>query len=381
MNLSSDFVDIVIAGAGLGGATIAATLCASETVLVLEAGNTPGHVYRAASSIGSGICSPLMSRRARPIWRMETAVRALTSLRSQTKSSSLFSTGGILKPAQSKEQATEFRDASRRWPQHGRWVDASEACRVWPLIRAPFGVLHVLSGASVSMGEWTSHLLDYAVSCGARRAAGSQLLAWRERGDISIRFRTSNGEVRTVRTARLILALGADYLRFSDLAALNLHPIKGQWVRVAARDVAPGSARSSFPVTALSAAPELLPVSGAGYVTSDDSGFTLGSTFEHDYRHLRPTAEATREIVANAARMIPVLALSEIRESGAALRVTVPGIRLPMVGPLRKGSNVWIFTGLGSKGILMAPMLAMDILEYFAEPASIPKEIRVTYRL
>ena len=86
-------------------------------------------------------------------------------------------------------------------------------------------------------------------------------------------------------------------------------------------------------------------------------------------------------MISNAAQMIPAVEQSRVLASGAAIRVTVPGIRLPMVGPLRRDSNVWIFTGLGSKGILMAPMLALELPDYFSDPGSIPKEIRVTYRL
>ncbi len=451
MNLS---FDTVIVGSGVGGAAVAAALCSDGSftdgaVLVVDAGagrderaghderagrdERAGHderagrderagpaesedregsagrngtfvgtrfsdVYPTASSIGSGISSPLMSRRARPVWRMESAVSALKHLMDITRADALFSKKGILKLALSEEQAAHFKDAAGKWPVYGQWIDTMDAGRRWPAIHAPFGALHVSEGTSVSLPAWSEHLIRYATSRGAHCMTDARMLSWTERGPkITVRIRVGrgkNGRIEGIDTSRLILALGADYLRFAELAALNLHPIKGQWALVECPHFED----------------DVIPVSGAGYVveekriidekpfggqkqfsgqkrfggqkqTKDSPGLSLGSTFEHAYRHLRTDRGSLSGMISNAAQMIPAVEQSRVLASGAAIRVTVPGIRLPMVGPLRRDSNVWIFTGLGSKGILMAPMLALELPDYFSDPGSIPKEIRVTYRL
>jgi len=41
---------------------------------------------------------------------------------------------------------------------------------------------------------------------------------------------------------------------------------------------------------------------------------------------------------------------------------------------------VWVFTGLGSKGLLMAPLLARDLARFFARPEALPPPIRVRLR-
>ena len=94
MNLS---FDTIIVGSGLGGATVAATLCTKERILIVDAGEGFTGVYAGASSIGSGISSPLMSRRARPVWRMESANTGLNQLIERTSARDLFSRQGILK--------------------------------------------------------------------------------------------------------------------------------------------------------------------------------------------------------------------------------------------------------------------------------------------
>jgi glycine/D-amino acid oxidase-like deaminating enzyme len=363
MNLS---FDTIIVGTGIGGACVASVLCTSEKILVVDAGLSSTLNYSPASAIGTGICSPLMSRRARPVWRMETAVSALKDLLSRTGTSSLFSASGVLKPAQSADQAREFRDASEKWPDHGLWYEPDEARNKWPSILTPFGALLVRSGSAVSISALASRLRQYAEVNGGQYLPSTRMLGWNEcPGGVSVRLQDVSGETREIGTSRLVLAIGSDYLRFHQLASLNLHPIKGQWIRIS---------NSVF-------REELIPLSGTGYAADDGLGIVLGSTFEHRYRHLRPTALAATELIADAAKMVPGLAGASILEAGAALRVTVPGIRLPMVGPLTSGSHVWVFTGLGSKGILMAPMLASELPDYFKSPLSIPKEIRVTYRL
>ena len=86
------------------------------------------------------------------------------------------------------------------------------------------------------------------------------------------------------------------------------------------------------------------------------------------------------ELRAESAELVPVLADAAIVAAGAAIRVTVPGIRLPMVGPINENDRVWIFTGLGSKGLLMAPLIAQQLPDFFTGIREIPKEISVTLK-
>ena len=78
--------------------------------------------------------------------------------------------------------------------------------------------------------------------------------------------------------------------------------------------------------------------------------------------------------------MLPILQDATVLDATAGVRVTVPGTRLPMLGPLPDRSCIWIFTGLGSKGLLMAPLLARDLPAFFEKPETIPPEVRVKRR-
>ena len=106
----------------------------------------------------------------------------------------------------------------------------------------------------------------------------------------------------------------------------------------------------------------------------------VGSSYERDFSDLEPSDAQSRKILAKAARMLPGLRDATVLNASAGVRVTVPGTRLPMLGPLPGHRNVWIFTGLGSKGLLMAPLLARDLPAFFDAPETIPAEIRVATR-
>ncbi len=74
--------------------------------------------------------------------------------------------------------------------------------------------------------------------------------------------------------------------------------------------------------------------------------------------------------------MSPLFSELSVRDARAGVRVTVPGSYLPMLGPLPDADRVWLFTGLGSKGLLMAPMLAAELPGYLSGSSPIPDEIR-----
>ena len=164
----------------------------------------------------------------------------------------------------------------------------------------------------------------------------------------------------TIEAGRLLLALGDGFQAFPALAALPLHRVKGQTIRLATPD--------GFPLEA----PAL---SGEGYVVPTPDGLVVGATFEHDFADPAPTVQASRSLRQRAARMLPSLAVAPILDARAGVRVTVPRVRLPLLGPLPGEEHIWVFTGLGAKGLLTAPLLARRLPAWLADPAGVPAEV------
>ncbi len=201
MNLS---FDTIIAGSGLAGACAAFVLSKRENVLVLDAA-TPGS---GASAIAAGLVSPLMARRARAVWKMEEAVEALDDVLREAQCNELFGREGVLKPARSKEQATEFINAAERWPKHGEWYGATEARALWAGLRAEHGVLLVISGGTMEMPALCRVLVEAAVKRGAHLLTNCRVTKWRETEE-RVHISAQAGELTDFTARRLLLTPAA----------------------------------------------------------------------------------------------------------------------------------------------------------------------------
>ncbi len=184
----------------------------------------------------------------------------------------------------------------------------------------------------------------------------ANVTTWKD-AESSVKVTLDSGQV--LKTKRLILALGAGYTSFSELLKLNLHRIKGQVIFVQP----PDHVRLS------------LPISGHGYVVPDHERLITGTTYDHSPRDALPTSDATKKILKLTKKMIPWINSSTITGVSAGIRVGVPGTRLPMVGPLTQ--NVWIITGLGSKGLLMASHIGRNLHTWMHDIKSIPRNFRI----
>ena len=348
----------LIVGGGLAGACAALWLSERGPVTILEAERPAA----GASGAAAGLVNPFMAYRANPAWRFEDALDALHATLDRAGAANLFRATGLLRPARDGKQAQAFRNRADALPHHAQWQSADEISARYPDLAAPLGALWIPSGGAVDLAALVAALLDASVASGAAVRSGVRVTAWGEAGSQAW-VETDAGERIVAR--QVVLALGDGFRHHPDLAALPLHRIKGQTVRIARPD-------------GLGALPTL---SGFGYVAPDGDTLVIGSSYEHEFDDLAPSAAESERLVAQAARMVPALAGAPILEARAGVRVTVPRThspqRLPLLGPLAGRRRVWAFTGLGSKGLLTAPLLARDLAAWLDAPDDLPTEVRM----
>lgn len=347
--------DVVIAGGGLAGACAALWLAGGTSVLVLD--DSKG----GASSVPGGLANPLMARKARLVWRADEALDSFAQTTDSAGASSAISPAPLLRPAAAAAQAAFFQEVAKQHPMQGMWLPPKAIAAAHPATHAPHGALRVSHGRAVDVPSFARAVCTAAQRRGAAFAEGCVHGWTSERVVVRAEVETPSGR-HIVRAGKLLLCVGAGYIDFPALRTLRLHRIKGQVVRVRR----PGSVPADLP-----------PLSGSGYVVPAGDDLIVGSSYEHDFSDLRPDPAVAQRIVAKAAQMLPALAEAHVLDAWAGIRVTVPETRLPMVGPLPGESNVWVLTGLGSKGLLMAPLLARRLARYLDDPERIPPEIRV----
>ncbi|CAM3341912.1 NAD(P)/FAD-dependent oxidoreductase [Rhodothermus bifroesti] len=340
---------IAVVGAGLAGACAAFALAPYATVTVFEASSSQAEAFRAQG----GLVHPLMTRRARPNWRHEEALQALERL--------LEATGvrvqrGLLRVAFEARQYTDFQEAARRYPQWASWL-APEAVRDhFPQVHAPYGALWIPSGLLVPVATLIQSLLAHA---GVPVHRGVEILDWQETAT-EVVLQAANGAAYTF--DYVVLAPGYGYVRHPELARLPLQGVKGQAI-------------------ALSSLPELghlPPVVANVHVVFGPDHLHVGSSYELTFSSLAPSPAQSLQLQEQAAYWVPAIARATFKEAWVGVRVIRPLQPLPVLSPLPSRRRVWLFSALGSRGLLFAPLLASWLPKVLFEPERLPPEVRLT---
>ena len=358
--------DTIIGGGGLAGACAACVLSRTERVLLLEA----EYPAAGASGAAAGLVNPFMARKARPTWRLNDALVALHALLEETGVPDLFRTGGVLRPARDEQQAGWFQETAVAHPAHTGWLAAETVRRRFPAVHSPHGALLVRPGGALDVAAFIRALLATAQRRGAVVHSSARVTGWGEDDRGAHVKAMQGGDSERFSAGRVLLTLGHGYTSFPELEALSLHGIKGQTARVRRPESLTGKT--------------LPPLSGYGYVVpepppAEPGGETLliGSSYAHDFADLSTSPAVTQRILHKAAKMLPGLDAAEVLEERAGVRVKREGSRLPLVGRLPGRRRLWGLTGLGSKGLLTAPLLARALPAFFAGEEPIPKAVRL----
>lgn len=351
--------DVLIVGAGLAGSCAAFVLSTRHTVTVLEA-DTPAS---GASGAAAGLVNPLMGRRANPVWRLHDALDAVTRLLTQADATDVFQNDGLLRPTVEERQVDWFRDAIAAFPDLAHWMPAEAVREHFPSVHTEDGAMLIDAGGAVDVPAMIHAVLDAAVANGATVETNAPVTGWRETADAASVTVARDGGSERYTADRVLLCLGQGYPGHADLEALDLRGIKGQTVCVRRPDAVTGP---------------LLPLSGRGYVVPKDDGtLVLGSSYDHDFDTLAPDPEQTAYIQDKTARMLPGVDAMEPLDVSVGVRVKQAQTNLPIVGPLPGRTRLWTFTALGSKGLLTAPLLALDLPDILHDPSTIPEAVRV----
>ncbi|GAB5536234.1 MAG: FAD-dependent oxidoreductase [Rubricoccaceae bacterium] len=321
-------------------------------MIVLDA----GRAGEGASGAAAGLVNPFMGRKAKPAWRYREALDALHATLDEANASDLFLPTGVLRPASDARQLEDFQASTQ---DNGlAWLEAEAVAERWPEVQAPHGALWIPEGGSVNLRAMIRACLRAAESRGAEVREGWRLTSWRHDDHHQLVASTDQGEIST---NRLLLALGDGARHLPEMSGLPLHRVKGQTVELA-------------PVPT-----DLPAISGGVYVVPRPDRVLVGATFEHTFTDLQPDPAASSRLVARARDLVPSLN-STVRDTRVGVRLTVPTHasprRLPLLGPLPRQPDVWVFSGLGAKGLMTAPLLAHFLPKAIENPEALPLEIR-----
>ncbi|CAN5485130.1 FAD-dependent oxidoreductase [soil metagenome] len=342
--------DVAIIGGGLAGLSAALELSDSRSVVVFDSGDV-----NAGSRAAAGLANPMPARRAALAWRAGEALDCLEGLLEKAGATEIPHRTGVLRPAVSDNQGSDFQHAALNHPEHAEWHSPYEASSAYPHVHAPHGALFVRSGLAV----------DLEALCEAlHRAAATRGVVYRSDRVVSVRA-SSGGVETTTTTARVrarhaILACGASFGEFAVLDPLALHRVKGVVLKAPRPE--------SFP-------PDSPSIAGHGYIANLGTNVALGTTFSHPPFDNHVLPEETAGIARRCNSLLKDHTFEDVIPRWG-VRVTRHGSRRPVLGPVSSSGKVWFFGALGAKGLLTAPLLAAQLPVWLEQPGAVWPDLR-----
>jgi len=352
--------DFCVIGAGLAGMHIAQELVdRNAKVCVID----PNGIAGGASGTPVGLANPATGRFASKSWKAETSLDFLTTslekIQLVTKRP-FFKKSGILRPALDEKIASKMKKnvGSDNWNGDSvKWLNENEVKSLHAGINCTNGGVWVKKGLSVQIPDYLRAI---------RKQIENELCAFyfdkeyeiSKNEDWFIRFKDHD----SLSTSRLIFTSGIWTKNSECWNHLKLHAVKGQIVLM----------ESQNPVEFDHA------VSALGYVSRiDDKRFILGSTYEHSFSHEQADQKGRDYMVDRLKRVLPDLASnSKVISSWAGIRASTPD-RKPYLGVHPSLEKCFLFTGLGSKGLLYSAYGAHILTDYLFDNSPIPIELNL----
>jgi glycine/D-amino acid oxidase-like deaminating enzyme len=174
--------------------------------------------------------------------------------------------------------------------------------------------------------------------------------------DSGVTYMPNEGEA--MRANRLVFADGPRALKSSYFDWVPFQPVKGEVITIYSAGL-----RSE---AILSKGVFICPIGGNLY--------NVGATYDWRELNTEPTEEGLSSLKEKLDTMLHVS--YEVVAHRAGIRPAVRG-RRPLLGNHPEYKNIWLFNGMGSKAVLMAPYWAKHIMKHWHQEEPISEEVNL----
>ncbi len=356
-----NYFDFCILGAGLAGISLAYELSKEGVSICLV---DPNGVAAGASGTPLGLVNPATGRYASKSWEAElcyTKVLANLELIQNTSPVQFYKRTGVLRPAMEGKIATRMNENfhSQDWPEGWiEWKDEDELKAFHPGINCVDGGVWLPIGLTVDITTYLKSFADY-LSQQSIHQVYDRNYSLEKRNDL---WRLNFTNIDSIKAKHVVFATGASTIKTRFWKDLTIHPVKGQLAVL----------EPESPLTFKHA------ISARGYMTSmNPTHFVLGSTYEHSFDNENADQQGLDYLLGRFHKVLPQLhSNSKVVHQWAGVRASSPN-RMPILGEHPSHQNMYIFAGLGSKGLLYSAYLAEYMKKYLLESRELPEEISI----
>lgn len=356
--------DLIILGAGIAGLSVAdAAIQQGKRCLIVDSKDPGG----GASGAPMMLINPATGRRAKKAWKAEESFGAISGLLNRVQEQSkhsFFDQNGVLRPALTEKIADDFKmsDSKYNW-DHGwlEWLDKPEFSSRFPFIGNHYGGL-VVSNAITLLGDtFLKSFSRYLKKNNLHTSYGHEPEIFRKKDDWFVD--TGCGVEYTSKI--VVDATGWNQTKNGYWNFLPLHPVKGQLATYFFEE------NPKLPHS----------ISSLGYMAVTKikpKQITVGSTYEHDFKDLKTTPQASAYLRKKFENTLPgFLEKSIYSRQWASLRVSLPD-KMPVIGPHPEFKGLYIIGAFGSKGLLLSTLVAGQLVRQIFEDVHPNKKISIS---
>lgn len=337
--------DYIIVGFGIAGISLARVLEAAGKSFIVIDGGVAG-----ATQFASGLCNPVFIRHLKKVWHADEAVPAMKGLYGGLEADlreSLFSDRKIYKILKNDSQTSDWTAAGKRISYIGEEIIANDS----EALLSPSGLGTISGGGLLNVVRTKARYHE---------ALKEKGLFLEEAFDYSrLIVRKGSVSYRGVDAKSIVFAQGMGVRSNPFFDKLPLKGNKGEWIVIRTQDLPSDKIiYGRF---------FIIPLGGEMY--------KVGATYQNDYADVSPSEEAKNHLLKGLETFFRGRFTVEDHQSG--IRPTVAD-RRPLLGRHPQHANVYVFNGLGSRGILNAPYLAEKLYLFMEGEEMLPAEADIS---
>ncbi len=338
--------DYLVIGQGVAGSVLAMTLQEQGKTVYIVDSPSPN----TSSRVAAGIMNPVTGKRMTLTWEADTffpAAKAFYKRMESKAGKSFLFEHPIVRIFSS---VSEQNDWSGKWSDEKYKNFITEGSMDSPMfkgISAPYGSMAVSGGGRVD----TNALLDFV------RSHFETLGQFAESEVKMDEIQASEGynTWQHIKATHVVYCTGANSMEWDYLPYT---PMKGEVLEVTSNELDQ----------------DHIFVGGCFLCPTQHSSYYAGATYDWRNTNLEKTEKAKEEIVDKVSKFTsPTL---QIKEHRVGIRPAVKD-RRPMLGLHPVKQNQYLFSGLGSKGVSMAPNLALQLYNFIEHGTPLGAEVDI----
>jgi glycine/D-amino acid oxidase-like deaminating enzyme len=340
-------VDYIIVGSGLAGIAFAETLLQHNKTFVVFDNHSQN-----SSKIAGGLYNPVILKRFSQVWnaneQLELAESFYKKMEAKLSVQIDFKVPIYRKFFSVEEQNNWFAASDK--PNLSPFLSTTIIHKKYSAIDSPFGYGEVLHTGYVD----TVVLLNSYHAC-----LKNQKLLLEEAFDYSLlQFFDDHLEYQNLKAKHVVFAEGFGMHANPFFSYLPLDGTKGELFIIKAPDL-------DLDVI-MNTSVFILPLG--------DNLFKVGATYNWEDKTCIPTEVGKHELID---RIKEILTCDfEIIEHLAGVRPTVKD-RRPLLGTHYLHKNLHILNGLGTRGVMLAPAMAIDLYDYIENEKPLDKSVNI----